>query len=248
NRIFDGRLSYNKGAMVLHQLRWVIGDSAFFASVNNYLSDSKLAYGFAHTSDLQSHFETAVGQSLNWYFSDWFTGQGYPSYTITWNQNGSSVNITITQTQSHPSVSFFELPIPIELKGAGHDTIVRLNNTFSGQQFTVTIPFTVDSVFFDPKLWLITAHNDVASVFERNMNHACYIFPNPMHNKLKIKFIKEFSDMKVQLVDINGKEVKTVQADGLKAIDIDLDGISHGIYFVHFTSGKTSSAQKIIIQ
>ncbi|MBL0103769.1 MAG: hypothetical protein IPP51_08435 [Bacteroidetes bacterium] len=59
NRIFDGRLSYFKGAMILNQLRWVIGDSAFFAGCNNYLTDVACAYGFATTDQFRQHMEAA---------------------------------------------------------------------------------------------------------------------------------------------------------------------------------------------
>ena len=55
-RVFDGRLSYSKGAMVLHTLRWTIGDSAFFGGIKNYLNDQNLAYGIAKTNDLFSNF------------------------------------------------------------------------------------------------------------------------------------------------------------------------------------------------
>ncbi len=41
-RIFDGRLSYSKGAMVLHMLRSELGDSIFFTSIKNYLNDPLL--------------------------------------------------------------------------------------------------------------------------------------------------------------------------------------------------------------
>jgi aminopeptidase N len=72
NRIFDGRLSYAKGAYVLHMLRWVVGDSAFFAGVRNYLNDSLLAYALAYTNNLKSHLELASGRDLTEFFNDWF--------------------------------------------------------------------------------------------------------------------------------------------------------------------------------
>ena len=61
NRIFSGRLSYNKGAMVIHMLRWKMGDTAFFQAIQNYLADSNLAYKYAVTTDLKSHLEAVYG-------------------------------------------------------------------------------------------------------------------------------------------------------------------------------------------
>ncbi|MBL0340788.1 MAG: M1 family metallopeptidase [Bacteroidetes bacterium] len=141
NRLFDGRLTYVKGAMILHQVRWVIGDSAFYAGINSYLTDVTCAYEFARTSDLKSHLEIASGQNLTWYFNDWFIGEGFPSYQINWSQIGSSVYLEVNQTQSHPSVPFFELPLPIQFSNGTQDTIVRIDHTTSGQNFILNIPF-----------------------------------------------------------------------------------------------------------
>ncbi|HRI59346.1 MAG TPA: M1 family metallopeptidase, partial [Saprospiraceae bacterium] len=125
-RIFSGRLSYSKGAMVLHQLRWTVGDAAFFAGIRNYLNAPGLSGDFARTTDLRSHIEATSGQDLNWYFNDWFYGEGYPSYQIEWSQAGNTAWITIHQTQSHPSVGFFEVPVPLRFKTGNQTFDVRL--------------------------------------------------------------------------------------------------------------------------
>ena len=57
SRIFNSRLSYRKGAMILHMLRYKIGDDNFFQGVKNYLADPTLAYSYAKTEDLQRHLE-----------------------------------------------------------------------------------------------------------------------------------------------------------------------------------------------
>jgi len=45
--IFNSRLTYSKGAMVLHMLRWIIGDTAFFKGMRNYLTNTALTYNYA---------------------------------------------------------------------------------------------------------------------------------------------------------------------------------------------------------
>ncbi len=247
NRIFDARLSYAKGAMLLHQLRWIFGDSVFFAAINNYLNDPTLAYGFAHTSDLKHHFEVSSGQNLNWYFNDWFTGEGFPSYQITWNQSGSTVNLTINQTQSDPSVSFFELPLPLEFKDQTHDTIIRFDHTFSGQSFSVTLPFTVDSVKLDPDLWIIQANSSVLSVSENEMLKYISIFPNPVRDKLQILFSKSFDHMSIKLLDVTGKEINTTQANDTRCVSINCEEISSGSYVLQFNSGVKTASRQILI-
>jgi aminopeptidase N len=86
--------------MVLHMLRWKLGDTAFFQGIKNYLADTNLAYDFAITTQLQTHLETASGQSLAEFFDHWLYKQGYPTYTLSaQNVGNSEVQITVNQTQ-----------------------------------------------------------------------------------------------------------------------------------------------------
>lgn len=161
NRIFNSRLSYAKGAMVLHMLRWICGDNAFYQAVRNYLEDTDIAYHYARTSDLQYHLEMISGIDLSEFFADWYFGEGFPSYTITWQQDVSNVlTFQVNQTQSHASVDYFELPLPVKVIGEqGQEQEFVLDHFFDGQIFIRNGDFIVDSVVFDPDLWLITKDN-----------------------------------------------------------------------------------------
>lgn len=159
SRIFNGRYSYAKGAMLLHMLRWKLGDTNFFAGINNYLQDPQLAYGYAHTSDLKAHLEAASGINLTEFFNDWFYGQGWPTYDVKWGNNGNQVNIQINQTSSHASVSFFEMPVPIQFSDGTNQQTVILDHTFDGQIFSAVLPFTPTSASFDPELWLLSKNS-----------------------------------------------------------------------------------------
>ncbi|WP_297097056.1 M1 family metallopeptidase [uncultured Draconibacterium sp.] len=76
-RIFSSRLSYAKGGYLLHMLRWVIGDDAFFQGLKNYFTDPKVANGFAYSEDVIKHFEQAADTSLTEFFNDWLYGEGF---------------------------------------------------------------------------------------------------------------------------------------------------------------------------
>jgi aminopeptidase N len=162
NRIFNSRLSYSKGAMVLNMLRFKLGDAIFFQALKNYLNDPILAYNYAKTPDLQAHLEAVSGMNLTEFFNDWVYNQGYPSYSISVkNYVTGQVQITINQTQSHSSVSFFEMPVPIRLMGAlGEQKDIVLENTANEQTFIVDVPFVVTDVVFDPKKEIISRNNN----------------------------------------------------------------------------------------
>jgi hypothetical protein len=161
NRIFSNRLSYLKGSHLLYMLRWILGDATFFTGVNNYINDPALAYGYVTTANLKSHLESASGKDLTYFFNQWFTGQGYPSYQVEWFPVGNTVQVRLNQTQSHASVSLFQLPVPLLFRNAGtnQEKLVVLNNTVNGQFFVDNLGFEATEVIFDPDAWLITRDN-----------------------------------------------------------------------------------------
>ena len=76
----DGRVFravvYDKGAWVLHMLRGVVGDEAFFAGARAFLE--RFRYGKAGTEDFRVALEAASGRDLRPYFERWIYGTGLP--------------------------------------------------------------------------------------------------------------------------------------------------------------------------
>lgn len=249
NRLFDGRLTYVKGAMILHQLRWVIGDSAFYAGINNYLTDASCAYEFALTSDLKAHLEAASGQNLTWYFNDWYTGEGFPSYLIQWSQVGSSVYVKVFQNQSHPSVPFFELPLPIQFSNGTQDTIVRIDHTSSGQNFILNIPFNVTSVTFDPELWIISNNNLIStSLNEYEIGKGLTVYPNPANEYINVQIDEPLSSNSLLTIsDLTGKIlVSEVIRDKEKTVD--LKNLAKGSYLLKLSTNNVVRVKRFCKQ
>ncbi len=189
SRVFNGRLSYRKGSLLLHMLRWYVGDDHFFQALRNYLNDPQLAYSYAKTRDLQRHLEDQSGMDLDEFFQDWFYGQGHPTYSINWARTETGVSLRIDQTSSHPSVDFFEMPLPILVSGDGVDTLLRLNHLFSGQEFEIELPFWVSWVTFDPDYWILSADDIVSSTAEPGIwTEVPSIGPNPLTDQLRIEW------------------------------------------------------------
>lgn len=228
-RIFDSRLTYNKGAMVVNMLRYLIDDSAFFVGLTNYLSDPNLAEGYAKTKDLQQHLEASSGQNLSTFFTQWVYGQGYPTYQVSWGQNGNDVTITVSQTQSHASVSFYEIPIEIRLEGTWQDTIVRLEPTSNGQVFNVTVPYHIARIKFNPNWDLICGETQVISLNEFAENTPFKIYPNPAKDVIYIE--NNHPDIKatqIQIIDSKGHVIQTSSFDDR----IPLEMLPKGAYIL----------------
>ncbi len=246
NRIFSSRLTYTKGAFILHMLRWVMGDDDFFQSLRNYLSDPELAYGYARTTDLKNHMEAVSGIELTEFLNDWFYGQGYPSYTIDYIPRETSIDLTISQITSHNSVEFFEMPLPIKISGSGHDTIVIVNHTFSGQDFHIDLPFTPTSIEFDPDHWILSRDNEI-NMFSKT-NNAYFnasditLYPIPVSQQLNIIFDQtiDFNEIRsIAITDIDGR-VRWASETIASPMQIDLSHLHSGTYFVTFISRQGS--------
>ncbi len=182
DRIFSSRLTYAKGGMVVNMLKLKLGQEAFLLGVNNYLNDPALAYKTALTPQLQAHLEAASGMDLTEFFNDWVYNQGYPSYTVSaYNDSPGQVKVRINQTQSHSSVSYFEMPVPVRLKGSnGQQLDVVLDNTYNGEYFIVDCPFPITSIQFDPNNDIISAENSATLDTQRfNEIAGVKLYPNP---------------------------------------------------------------------
>lgn len=110
--MFDA-VSYNKGGRILHMLRNYVGNDAFSKALNIYLTENKFQAAEAH--NLRLAFEKVTGQDMNWYFNQWYFGDGHPLLDIDYlyNENAKSVQVIIKQTQKTGKV--FILPIAIDV-------------------------------------------------------------------------------------------------------------------------------------
>ena len=242
--LFEGDMRYRKGSMVLHQLRWEIGDSAFFAGTRNYLEDAELCYGFAKTIDFQQAMENASGQDLEGFFDRYVYKEGFPELVTKWSrQNSSKIKLEIAQTTSHPSVEFFPLKIEYRVSSSSKDTLITVEHNSPNQTLELDLGMSVEEVSFDPNIWLIARgsvvegdHLDLSSIS---------LYPNPAKDELSL-YIKDRKIDEIQVLDIHGRVVSSQYVPTLKGgiTTIDVGGLLNGMYFLKAVSGKESAVIK----
>ena len=89
--------SYQKGGWVLHQLRGMVGDSAFFGGLRRYYATYRDST--ALSGDFGRVMSQAAGRDLDWYFRQALTQPGYPVLDIRWKHGGKKLTLEIEQTQ-----------------------------------------------------------------------------------------------------------------------------------------------------
>ncbi len=255
SRIFHSRLTYDKGSYLVHMLRWKLGDEVFFGSLRNYLNEN--AYGFAKTPLLKSRLEADSGEDLTEFFNDWYYGQGYPSYTILWEQEDNDLWLKISQVTSHPSVSFFEMPLPITVIGEGNTSLtLRLDHTENDQVFQVEVPFEIKQVVFDPDLWLLSKDNvvqegTVVANSETSDLSGFSAYPNPARETLFLESKGKFSKIPLQwsLSNARGQLLKSGRLKGNQTVEIPMHDMAAGLYVVSlYSAGQGARVFTVIRQ
>ena len=219
-----------------------MGDSLFFSGLRNYLNDQNLQHDYASTGSLAYHLSAVAGKDMQWFFDDWFIGEGYPNYEILWrNEVNNQVVITIKQKSSAAAVSFFEMPIELQLSNSTKDTLVRIDHLFSGQDFVLRLNFAPDKLDFDPNRWIL-AKSKVSNVADvTNLgNITLQIRPNPASENVSLAFSKAISLNELKIINAQGEIIKTINYSGNFTIseNVYIGDLPAGYYLVRIKTDK----------
>jgi len=248
SRIFNGRLSYSKGAYLLHMLRWEIGDELFFRGLKNYLTDPSIANGFASQEKFVKHMEAVANTSLTEFFKDWYYGEGHPVFQLTYfpdPENPLKQKLRIRQSQSHSSVGFFEVTVPIRIWQGTKHTDLRLKLTRQNEEFAISDqPF--DKLEFDPDQWLIAKADRVLPAQSLSLINEIQIIPDYASKKIRVMFPEFTGKETLRIVDLNGKIVTTFSLQ-TNDTQIDIQSLPRGFYLAEVQSGNHNKTVKIVV-
>lgn len=249
NRIFNGRLTYDKGAAIVHTMRYMVNDDALFF---NILRDFQVTFkdSTAYGIDFKEALEEATGIDFNPVFEEWYFGEGYPTYSLLWQQTGEDVILQINHTTSKPNVTATftnDLDIRFIRPGIG-DTIVRFNISGNSNTFTINNIGTIaSSISVDPENWII---NRIGSIVQSNelglnepvMEDEISLHPNPSNGTFQIKNLKNKAEIKVY--NLNGKVKKTLKVNPNELININ--DLNKGTYIIEIELINNIKRLKII--
>jgi aminopeptidase N len=111
-----------RGAWIVHQLRGLVGDSAFFRGLSGYYRTYRDSTTGA--AELERSMSLAAGKELGWYFQQTLTQPGYPVIDLRWRQKGSTLALELVQTQPR-EWGVFRVP-GLEVKVDGNPVRVNL--------------------------------------------------------------------------------------------------------------------------
>src|SRR5204863_6170251 len=97
---------YNKGAMVLHMLRRLVGDEAFFSGLRRFYVDSRFTK--VGTENFRQAMEAESGRSLERFFERWIYNSTLPRVTFSYRVDSSSGPGSANGTAGSDVVLHFE--------------------------------------------------------------------------------------------------------------------------------------------
>ena len=250
-RIFDGRLSYDKGAAIIHTIRYMVNnDSIFFSTLRSFLAAH--AFGTAFGIDVRDAFTQNTNLDFTPYFDQWYFGEGFPTYSVEWRQIGNDALVKISHTASMPNVTpTFTNPIDLKFTRPGNaDTTVRFTITSNANTFLLQGIGTINnSITIDPLNWVINQNgsitmNALLSTEEQEPEAFWFIYPNPAKEELRFGCLK--SEGSYQIIDMFGKTVLRGKIANHESIDIK--SIPAGAYVIAVQSGATRSLKSFVRQ
>jgi aminopeptidase N len=231
SRMFSGRLTYDKGAAILHTMRSIINnDSLFFSGLRLYLQ----TYGGSTASvpQFKALMENHSGLNFSDFFQEWYYGEGFPTFSIEYLHLNDTLWLSVSQTTSVPtSVPFFHVPLELRVQRPSGDTVVRMNLTQPTSTAIVPCTGSLTGLVIDPNQWLINQDGSITmngSLSMTEWKSAFQPYPNPTTDRLWLTGLEE--NLPYTILDASGR----ARQKGLwnTAQGITTKTLSSGVYFL----------------
>lgn len=253
SRIYNSRLTYKKGAAIIHTLRHIVNnDALFFETLQNFQVD--YADSVAVGLDIKNAFEASTGLDLTNFFEEWYFGEGFPTYTSRWNSIGNDLLIEITHTTSLPTVTpTFTNPIEIKFSRFEQtDTTIRFDITDNIDQFYLTnIGQVIGVLSIDPNNWVVNnfspSEYDPAFTagIQEDQKTGVSIYPNPF-NEITTITMEQLGDYQVKVMNSKGILIDVLTFND--TINLDLGNYSKGTYILEIKSGNSERVIRKLIK
>ncbi|GAB4051669.1 M1 family aminopeptidase [Spirosoma litoris] len=258
NNIFNSNRTYAKGAVVLHMLRGIVGDSTFYRTLRTYAATPALAYNTAVTEDFQAVAQQVSGKDLAYFFKQWIYGEGYPTYKATITGGGKSVTVRLQQSNTKSSnPASFTMPVQMLVQSAAGDTTVTVFNDQADQTFTISGKGVVTNVVIDPNNWILktieSTTNSIVTATTEPASMGLRVYPNPTTETLVVDFTQsERGSVTLSLANLLGQQVKVINelnlAPGDYSRTLSLRGLAPGRYTVTVETPAGAQSRVVLVR
>lgn len=175
SRIFDYRLSYKKGAAIVHQIRFELNnDDIFFKTLKDFLKE--YADSAATGEDFRAILEKNSGKDFSAFFDQWYYGEGHPIISVEYYQpeKKDSLSLIVKQETSKPNVTpFFEMHTEFRIQHSDGDTLIRTYQQQSTDTFQIYMPHKVKEINIDPNNWIVNEKGTISESPKLSLGKTC---------------------------------------------------------------------------
>lgn len=150
----------DKGAMILHMLRWVVGEREFLKIMREFAT--KYAGKSASTDDFRELSEEVYGQKLTWFYSQWMDSTSAPEFKAKYtvyrlgNNKGFRVVGAIAQ-----DLDLFRMPVDLRIDTDGKTEEKRIDVVGTDSPFSVETFGRPRRITIDPQNRVLTNSKDI---------------------------------------------------------------------------------------
>ncbi len=248
-RIFNSRLSYDKGACILHMLRFEIQDDDLFFDVMQTFQDEYVD-STATGDDFKNVAEGVTGMEFDTFFEQWYYGEGYPTYDITYFNYENELQIEFAQSPSTDVTPFFEMLMEYQLFFEdGFDTTIQVYHTQPNQLESFNdlaeAHGSLTNIIVDPSNYTLDKTGDVVvSNSAVTPEVVSTLYPNPAKEKITLEFSAS-GKRNITVLNAVGEKVKNLIAESTKTM-INLQGLPKGVYFLKIEKDGAVTTKKFI--
>jgi aminopeptidase N len=248
NRIFSGRLSYDKGSAIIHNLRFELqNDNTFYQVLQAFQQQYKDSVATA--DDFKNLAQTISGKDLTDFFNQWYYGEGYPTFNVDYSKQGDSLVLLVNQTVSAPAVTpFFKGLYEIRFSTLQGDTTVKINLQNNNQVFKFRSNRTPNGVTVDPNNWVINKVGSITTGFNDpvNVSNEVKLFPNPSAGNAYLQYPANWFE-NITVYDIAGKLMKRYNINRSSTSHSLVNELPAGVYSVQLTGKGRIAIKKLVI-
>lgn len=253
DRIFSTNLTYNKGSVLVHMIRFEIDDDdVFFEVLKTY--QQRFAGTSVGLDDFKELLEEITGIDFTDFFEQWFYGEGYPIFNVEWTQKQNQLIINSKQSATYEEKTpLFKTPFEIKINYTDLSSeIIRSYQTGKDQIFTydLDIDKQVISVEFDPNRWILN-RNSVSGSSNTNigqdlLSDAINIYNDNENDLISLKFSDLIKTKKeIKIINSLGQIVYTITTHNT-GLNIDTSGFPHGIYYISISFEDRNIVKKFL--
>ncbi|MFZ0198430.1 MAG: M1 family aminopeptidase [Candidatus Sulfotelmatobacter sp.] len=150
----------DKGAMILHMLRWVLGEDKYLKTMREFAET--YSGKSATMADFQTIAEKYYGQQLTWFFSQWLDSTGAPEFKLKYTvyRLGNNKGFRVTGEVSQ-DLDLFRMPVDLRIDTDGKTEDKKLEVVGTDSAFTVETFGRPRRIAIDPDHHVLTNSSDV---------------------------------------------------------------------------------------